>query len=249
MSISSRKTPDPFARVSKTILDDDRISWRAKGIAAYLVGKPDGWKLRVTDLVKHGTDGKHAIRAALNELREFGYAEYTQSHVDGRLQEGHWEVSDKPIYPPRSKNRNAVISRSENQDAVPQVSEDQHHSKNDSNEIDYKEKEGLCLSEAQNNPLKTHSPTPNHGARPLPQLPESLEHLTAAWARWQQYCREIGKPLIRTQAEEQIELMEAMTDTEVYDAMKAAMRARWSTFYKPKKNEPTKRQEPPGVNL
>lgn len=174
MSISSRKTPDPFARVSKTILDDDRLSWRAKGIAAYLVGKPDGWKLRVTDLVKHGTDGKHAIRAALNELREFGYAEYTQSHVDGRLQEGHWEVSDKPIYPPRSKNRNAVISRSENQDAVPQASEYQDHSKNDSNKNESSKKDkGLSDDEILDEDIEPSSLNTNPPHHPNAAAPSS----------------------------------------------------------------------------
>lgn len=192
MSISSRKTPDPFARVSKTILDDDRLSWRAKGIAAYLVGKPDGWKLRVTDLVKHGTDGKHAIRAALNELREFGYAEYTQSHVDGRLQEGHWEVSDKPIYPPRSKNRNAVISRSENQDAVPQASEDQDHSKNDSNKNEHNKKDmGVSDEQAldEESELNTSSSSSPNSA------PPSSPSWVPAWDEVNEWAKERKWPI------------------------------------------------------
>jgi len=89
---------DPFARIPHTMLEDDRLSWKAKGILAYLCGKPNGWKMRVSDIANHGTEGKHAIRAALNELRDAGYAEFHQSREHGIFKEGCGKVSDTPIF-------------------------------------------------------------------------------------------------------------------------------------------------------
>lgn len=122
--------------VSKTLLDDTRLSWAAKGIAAYLVGKPPGWKMRVSDLVKHGIEGKHAVRVAINELRAFGYAQFTQPRENGKVQAGVWEVSDEPEYAPHTKKRKADEPRSNSQEPENRDTENQHHSKNDSNEND-----------------------------------------------------------------------------------------------------------------
>lgn len=69
-----RTRNDPFARVPKEILDDEKLSWKAKGILSYLLSKKDGWKARTTDLVNHGTDGRDAVRSGLSELIEAGYA-------------------------------------------------------------------------------------------------------------------------------------------------------------------------------
>ncbi len=90
---------DPFARVTKSMLNDAHLSWRAKGILSYLLGKPAGWKMRVTDLVRHSTDGERAVRAALAELREHGYADLSQLRDNqGKILEWVWKVSDSAIF-------------------------------------------------------------------------------------------------------------------------------------------------------
>lgn len=106
---------DPFARVPKSMLDDSSLSWKAKGLLSYLLGKPAGWKLLVSDLVNRGCDGKAAVRSGLNELRAAGYAEY----VEGRSSEGKfapavWKISDSPIFSPRTSFPDAVFPDAEN---------------------------------------------------------------------------------------------------------------------------------------
>lgn len=91
---------DPFARIPKTLLDDNRISWRSKGILAYLCGKPDGWKVRVNDIRKHGKEGIRAVYTALKELRKFGYAELTPIREGRRIKEWVWKVSDSAVFKP-----------------------------------------------------------------------------------------------------------------------------------------------------
>lgn len=80
----------------------------------YLMGKPDDWKLRVTDLVNRGTDGKHSIRAALKELRAFGYASLVQIRDKGKVAEWVWKVSDSCVFSPDSDFQEVGFQEVEN---------------------------------------------------------------------------------------------------------------------------------------
>ncbi len=48
--------------------EDDRLSWKATAILAYLLAKPDGWEIRVADLIKRKQDGRDSVRSGLREL-------------------------------------------------------------------------------------------------------------------------------------------------------------------------------------
>jgi hypothetical protein len=97
--IITSKTTDPFARVTKSMLDDPELSWQAKGILAYLLGKPQNWKLRVRDLSNHARNGESSIRSALNELRRCGYAELISNRDKrGRVTEWIWRIGDSPVF-------------------------------------------------------------------------------------------------------------------------------------------------------
>lgn len=92
------KRTDPFARVPKDILDRSDLSFKSKGILSYLLGKPSGWKLRVTDISNHGKDGTKAIRSGLKELRALGYVDLVRLTTKGKVVEWMWKVSDSPIF-------------------------------------------------------------------------------------------------------------------------------------------------------
>lgn len=110
MSVTSRiircgKREDPFARIDKKMLDDDRLSFKAKGILAYLIGKPNDWKLRIADLVNRSREGIDSVRAGLLELRRNGYAELVRLRDEaGKTTEWVWKVSDSPMFTPESGN-------------------------------------------------------------------------------------------------------------------------------------------------
>ena len=106
------KQRDPFARVTKSMLADSKISWRAKGILSYLLGKPSGWKLKISDVRKHGTEGERAVRSALKELRGHGYAELSAVRDGCRIVEWVWKVSDSPIFK-KLDGRNAHLGATE----------------------------------------------------------------------------------------------------------------------------------------
>lgn len=97
--ITIHQDSDPFSRVPKSLLSDTRLSWKAKGVLAYLIGKTPDWKVRITDVVNQSTDGRDSVRSAIDELKQAGYAksECVKSET-GQVDEWKLHVSDRPIF-------------------------------------------------------------------------------------------------------------------------------------------------------
>ena len=70
---------NPYTLINKTALEDDDLSWAAKGLWSYLISRPDNWNVSVKHLVssfqKEGKKGggRDAVHNLLNELIKFGY--------------------------------------------------------------------------------------------------------------------------------------------------------------------------------
>lgn len=89
--IRIRKSPNNFVMMDKTFLEDDRLSFKAKGILAYLLSKPDNWKVIVWDLVNHSGDGKAAVYSGLKELKEYGYYKKVPIRNENGTRIERWE--------------------------------------------------------------------------------------------------------------------------------------------------------------
>lgn len=95
MAIIRRHYDQPFAMISKKALEDNRLSWKARGLLVYLVSKPADWSVYVNDLVKRSPDGKKVVYTCLNELINLGYVERVTKFGDGhRCQGVDYIVSD-----------------------------------------------------------------------------------------------------------------------------------------------------------
>ena len=55
------------------MFNDHGLSRKAKGLMGYFLGKPDDWRVSVTDLVARGGDGPKAVYSGLRELVAAGY--------------------------------------------------------------------------------------------------------------------------------------------------------------------------------
>ncbi len=64
-----------YVVMNRTALNDERLSWKAKGIIAYMLSMPDDWVFYIDELVKHSKDGRDAFRSGLKELKDCGYVE------------------------------------------------------------------------------------------------------------------------------------------------------------------------------
>jgi hypothetical protein len=58
---------------------------RAKGLFFYLMTLPNGWKIRVSELVSHFKDGRDAVYGAFRELKEAGYVKEYKRLKDGKF--------------------------------------------------------------------------------------------------------------------------------------------------------------------
>lgn len=62
-----------FVTIDKTFLQDKQLSWKAKGILAYMLSLPDDWTFYMDELIRHSTDGKASFRSGFKELQDSGY--------------------------------------------------------------------------------------------------------------------------------------------------------------------------------
>lgn len=97
MSIVRAKRSKNFSVISNAVFSDGVLSFQAMGLLAYLLSKPDNWKISPAQLaeVTSGTakkTGKEGVYNILKELKNAGYIE-TKKHASGQLD---YLVYDEP---------------------------------------------------------------------------------------------------------------------------------------------------------
>ena len=75
-----------YVMLDKTSLNDKKLSWKATGLHAYLIGLPENWNINVSDLVKRKSGGKDQVYSMLLELEKRGYIKRRKiQNPDGRM--------------------------------------------------------------------------------------------------------------------------------------------------------------------
>ena len=64
---------NPYTMIHQDVLENAELSWEARGMLAYLLGKPDNWTVRFTDLVRQSPAGPTKTRRIFNELQKAGH--------------------------------------------------------------------------------------------------------------------------------------------------------------------------------
>jgi hypothetical protein len=81
------------------MLEDRTLSWRARGILAYLLSRPPLWETNSEALAAFGKEGREAVRTALRELQVARYLHRPrQQGSDGRWATD-WLIADHPFDP------------------------------------------------------------------------------------------------------------------------------------------------------
>ena len=89
----------PFIIDQRTV-ENDRLSWAARGLLIYLLSRTDGWTLRVEELSECGDLGRDGIYNLLNDLREAGYVTYEKERDEyGRIRGGTYAIYEIPELP------------------------------------------------------------------------------------------------------------------------------------------------------
>ncbi len=97
--IRVRKTGN-FSVINNTGLQDERLSWGARGILAYLLSKPDDWQVRTLDLIASSPAGRDAVLHILRELEVGGYLHRLRVRSEGGRFEWRTEIFESPSLNP-----------------------------------------------------------------------------------------------------------------------------------------------------
>ncbi|MGO4925370.1 DnaD domain protein [Ligilactobacillus ruminis] len=88
-----------FTIINNGVLNNTQLSWKAKGLFAYLWSQSDSWDFYEVEVLKHSTDGRASLRAGLKELEEHGYLKrYRKRDDKGILRESKWILSEQPMF-------------------------------------------------------------------------------------------------------------------------------------------------------
>ena len=90
------KRENPYVQIDKTVLNDQRLSWKAKGLMAFLLSKPDNWEINIQNLIRQSTDGKEAVYSGIKELSNFGYIVRVESRNQGRFARIEYLIYENP---------------------------------------------------------------------------------------------------------------------------------------------------------
>lgn len=101
--IRAARPQSNFYVLDKQISEDRRLSWSARGLLIFLLGKPDHWQVSVEALLNCGPDKKgnrkEAIYGYINELIAAGYIT-RKKHSSGAMD---YVVSEFPAEIPEEK--------------------------------------------------------------------------------------------------------------------------------------------------
>lgn len=87
-----------YTVMNNTFLRDDKLSWKAKGLFAYILSLPEDWKIYLSELQTHATDGETSLRSAIKELTDNGYIVQKRLKDDkGRWASYVYQIIENPF--------------------------------------------------------------------------------------------------------------------------------------------------------
>lgn len=102
MSIIRAPRKNQFYTLPTAIIEDDRLSWEARGLLVYLLSKPDHWKVNVRDLINRTknaigkSSGRDKVYSLIKELRFAGYLCRVFLRDSGDFVGVKYEVNETP---------------------------------------------------------------------------------------------------------------------------------------------------------
>tara|TARA_R110002126_G_scaffold191154_1_gene339264 strand:+ start:176 stop:763 length:588 start_codon:yes stop_codon:yes gene_type:complete len=107
-----------YVKIPNNLVNDRTISWKAKGLFCHMASKPDNYNFTVASLASQFPDGKSAIFAALDELKERGWITYLK-HSNGQ---GKYKLETS--IEPESDNQYEAMPESDNRTETDQPQSD-----------------------------------------------------------------------------------------------------------------------------
>ena len=96
MIIRAARPHQNYTVVHNELIEDQSLTWKARGILIYLLSKPDHWRTTAAHLASQSPEGIHSVRAALQQLERAGYVR----RIKKQNTRGQWStytvVFDRP---------------------------------------------------------------------------------------------------------------------------------------------------------
>ncbi len=178
VKVSNHKNEN-FTVLCLNAVNDPKISWKAKGLHAYLISRPPEWMLRETDLINRSPGGRDGLRVGLQELEDFGYItrEKTRDHL------GHFNSTKMHVYEVStmaglSGNGKAIAGK-------PTHIVERINSRDDDRYISKKKYISAASATSNDRPRRIDSlesaHTPKHKEKVPANIPASLQPLVDKW--------------------------------------------------------------------
>ncbi len=97
-----KKSEVPFAQIANIVLNDPNLTFKAKGLYAYMISKPDNWNFTIQSIASQVKDGKASIQAGIKELKESGWIKYYKYKNGSGV---YWIRNDVVGFKPKPENR------------------------------------------------------------------------------------------------------------------------------------------------
>lgn len=101
MSIIRVQKSSNYSMIHNGVLNDKELSFRARGIAAFLLSKPDGWRINSAEIQNFGPEGRKAVLSALRELKDRGYLHHRKYQEKDT---GYWKTETMLMETPGTPN-------------------------------------------------------------------------------------------------------------------------------------------------
>lgn len=103
-----------FTVIRNDTLRDERLSFKARGLLAFILSQEPGYRISAEELAGEGPDGRDAIRSALREMEAAGYLVRQRRRIgEGRI------VTDSVLYEVPPNAENPPLPETENPSSVP----------------------------------------------------------------------------------------------------------------------------------
>lgn len=97
-SILKKKVKNNYTRISNDFLQDDSISFEARGLGASLLSRPEDWEINISALMVEGSIGRDKVNKIIQELIKAGYMYKSQSRTSGKFSKNILFISDEKDY-------------------------------------------------------------------------------------------------------------------------------------------------------
>lgn len=119
MSKIRKSSPSNFTTLTNELINDTSLSFKAKGIYAYLWSKADDWQFYIKEIASKSKDGIDSVRSGIKELEDAGYLERERvNNKDTGLIEYDYIIHESP-YREKPHTVNPITDKSNTNNKQP----------------------------------------------------------------------------------------------------------------------------------